>query len=123
MGEESANSIDIQSIFMEDSQELCVNKIYMDIKSNENTEIHGNNIIDNENIEFMCNDVSKSHKNIKIEKIVRAGINKQLTTQEDTAHLDSLLKEKERLIEEKASEVENLNKEISRLKEDLENQV
>merc|ERR1711874_190808 len=85
MGEESANSIDIQSIFMEHSQELCVNKIYMDIKSNENTEIHGNNIIDNENIEFMCNDVSKSHKNIKIEKIVRSGINKQLTTQEDSS--------------------------------------
>merc|ERR1711874_290063 len=73
--EESANLVNIQSTFMDDSHESCVNKIYMDIKSNVNTEIRRNNIIDNENIEFTCNDVLKSHKNIKIEKIVRAGIN------------------------------------------------
>merc|ERR1712179_831736 len=50
-------------------------------------------------------------------------VHTEQTTQEDTAHLESLVKEKEVLIEEQASEVENLNKEISRLKEDLENQV
>merc|ERR1739838_95344 len=50
-------------------------------------------------------------------------VHTEQTTQEDTAHLESLVKEKEVLIEEQASEVEKLSKEISRLKEDLENQV
>ncbi|XP_068248490.1 ribosome-binding protein 1-like isoform X9 [Palaemon carinicauda] len=40
----------------------------------------------------------------------------------DTTHLESLVKEKDILIEQHVSEVKNLNKEISRLKEDLESQ-
>nr|XP_045593357.1 ribosome-binding protein 1-like isoform X6 [Procambarus clarkii] len=44
------------------------------------------------------------------------------TSAPDTAHLESLVKEKENLIEEQLSEVANLKKEIKRLKEDLESQ-
>ncbi|CAL4065732.1 unnamed protein product [Meganyctiphanes norvegica] len=50
-------------------------------------------------------------------------VHTEQTTQIDTAHLESLVKEKDVLIEEQATEVEKLNKEVSRLKDDLENQV
>nr|XP_053639476.1 kinectin-like isoform X9 [Cherax quadricarinatus] len=49
-------------------------------------------------------------------------VHAEQTLASDTAHLVSLVKEKEILIEEQLSEVVNLRKEISRLKEDLESQ-
>ncbi|XP_042207331.1 nuclear anchorage protein 1-like isoform X6 [Homarus americanus] len=49
-------------------------------------------------------------------------IHAEQTPAHDTAHLESLMKEKESLIEEKSSEIAHLNKEITRLKEDLESQ-